>query len=74
MNLSQLRLNTNAIITRIDLDKKTEQRLLSMGVREGITVKIIRKSLFGDPIEIKLRTFCLAIRLETAKGITVEQI
>ena len=48
------------------------QRLLDMGVIRGTVVRIKRVAPLGDPIEISLKGYNLAIRKSEAQAILVE--
>ena len=71
MRLSDLSKNQMAIIENIAVDKNTLTRLENLGVTVGSKIKLIRIAPLGDPLEIKIRDFYLAIRLSDAKKITV---
>ncbi len=72
MRLIDLSLNTEAIVTQINVDKDLATRLYNMGFDVGNKVKIIRKAPLLDPIEIYTRGFYLALRVKDAKNINVE--
>lgn len=74
MVLSDLSKGQTAIIKRLNCSPSYRKKLLEIGVLEGEKVMLVRTSLFLDPIEIKVRGFCLAIRASVAKQIEVEQI
>lgn len=48
------------------------QRLLDMGVTRGATVVVKRVAPFGDPIEISIKGYDLAVRRAEAQAIRVE--
>lgn len=73
MVLSDLKVGQSAVIVSLDCDKLYKKRLLEIGLTKGAKVFIIRKAPFLDPIEIKIRGFCLAIRVSIAKRIKVEK-
>ncbi len=50
------------------------QRLAELGFTSGQTVQVIRFAPLGDPMQIRIRGFSLALRLHEAKRIRlVEQ-
>ncbi len=49
------------------------KRLMEMGVVPGVSVKIIKTAPFGDPIEIRLRGYSLAMRKSEAEAIEVSE-
>ena len=68
MKLSELNFNDCAIISQV-VDLKP--RLLEMGLIPGTTIRFIKRTPFGGPIEVKVRDFYLSIRLNDAKSIWV---
>jgi ferrous iron transport protein A len=50
------------------------QRLLDMGVTRGTEVRVERHAPLGDPVEISIKGYYLALRMNEAKEIEVEQI
>ena len=47
------------------------QRLLEMGLMQGVRVRFVRRAPLGDPIEIHLRGYRLMLRDTEACGISV---
>lgn len=72
MRLRELSLNQSAIVKGIDKSLKGRKRLEHLGLTVGVAVKVIRFAPFGDPIEIKIRDFRLALRKDDAEKIFVE--
>lgn len=69
MKLSELQKGESGQVTDILCDEKTAVRLKRIGLTEGVKVTAIRRAPLGDPIEIKIRDFFLAIRLSDAEKI-----
>jgi Fe2+ transport system protein FeoA len=44
---------------------------MEMGVVPGVSVKLIKTAPFGDPIEIKIRRYNLALRRNEANAVEV---
>lgn len=76
MNLSDMKRGERAKILAFakGVDKVHRHRLLAMGLTQGALVSFIRKAPLGDPIEIELRGFHLALRKQEAALIEVEVI
>ena len=55
-------------------DSALKNRLMTMGLIPGTTVKILRSAPLGDPIALNVRSYNLALRKEDAERITVEQV
>ncbi len=74
MLLSQLKIGESKRIKEINCCKKVKQRLNNMGLTQGITITLVRIAPLGDPIEIKVRDFYMAIRKNQAQKIVVESL
>ncbi len=74
MLLSQLENGARAKVLKIYLSEKIKARLSNIGLTCGVVVEMVRRAPFGDPVEIKLRDFYLAIRAMQAQKIEVEKI
>ena len=55
-------------------EKALRRRLLEMGITPRTTVTVKKAAPMGDPIELLLRGYVLALRLEDAEKITVEEV
>lgn len=49
-------------------------RLLDMGIIRGCEFRVVRRAPLGDPVEIKIRGFLLALRKAEAQTVIVEKI
>jgi Fe2+ transport system protein FeoA len=47
-------------------------RLLEMGFTSGTEVEIARRAAFGGPLEIRVRSYRLSLRMEEAQSIQVQ--
>lgn len=74
MKVTDLKPGDRAVITVVDPQGEIGIRLVEMGLVKGAHFKFVRKAPLGDPIEIQLNGFCLALRKEEANGIEVEAI
>lgn len=74
MKLVSLSPSDSAKVLKILCDKKTKNRLFKMGLTEGVTVSLVRRAPLGDPLELKVRDFYLAIRSSAAEKIEVEKL
>lgn len=71
-NLSQLPLNENGRIDKIECDEGIKRRLLDMGLVKGTNIVPILVSPSGDPRAFLVRGTIIAIRKEDAKNIRIE--
>ena len=58
----------------VTLPREIGKRLADMGFTRGVRGMVVRCALFGDPIQVKILGYDVAIRRAEARGITVEQI
>jgi ferrous iron transport protein A len=58
-------------ITCVAGDPVLRRRLMEMGLCRGTRVEVVRRSPFGDPIELRLRGYCLSLRNEQARCVSV---
>ena len=68
-----LKKGEKAIITHFDVET-IPLKLLEMGCLPGNSVELIQIAPFGDPLYLNVNGSHLAIRLETAREIEVEDI
>ena len=74
MKLSDLKDNQTATVINVLDTASGKTRLSYLGLIKGVKITLIRRAPFGDPIEIKLRDFLMAIRISDAEKILVEKI
>ena len=72
MFLSDLKMGEKAKVVMLENPKKTKRRLINLGLTCGTAITLIRKAPFGDPIEIRVRDFYLALRCSDADKIRVD--
>ena len=53
-------------------DPALTQRLMALGILEGAGVKLTRKAVGGDPIEIEVMGYALSLRREEARMVRVQ--
>lgn len=71
ITLSELPAGRSARVVSVNGTGRVTQRLMEMGVIPGIGVKVIKTGPFGDPIEVRLRGYSLAMRKNEAEAIEV---
>ena len=69
--LSSLAPGIRATITDIHTDDALRQRLQALGFRSGKPIEIIRKASFGGPIQVRVGTTDVLLRLSEANLIEV---
>jgi len=71
--LSELQPGCEGIIKKIGGNGAIKQRLLDMGITRYTPIRVERTAPLGDPIEISVKGYYLAIRLDEAKYIEIEE-
>ena len=71
-NLSQLSLNKNGRIDKIECGEGINRRLLDMGLVKGTNIVPILVSPSGDPRAFLVRGTIIAIREDDAKNIKIK--
>lgn len=71
VRLADLAVGTRAHIAAIQLPPDIQQRLLEMGLTVGTECTVLRFAPLGDPLEIRVRGYQLAIRRSEAAGLLV---
>lgn len=69
--LTQLKPGQTGTVDRLELPEEVRGKLLELGICPGEKVRVIRWSPFGDPIEIELLGYRLALRRSEAEHIHV---
>lgn len=71
-NLSQLPLNQNGKIEKIECNEGIKRRLLDLGLVKGTNIVPILVSPSGDPRAFLVRGTIIAIREDDAKNIKIK--
>lgn len=71
-NLSQLPLNQNGKIEKIECNEGIKRRLLDLGLVKGTNIVPILVSPSGDPRAFLVRGTIIAIRMEDSKNIKIK--
>ena len=69
--LHSLKPGDTAVIREFEGQSKLQSRLVEMGVLSGIQVRLIKKTPFQGPIEVKIRSYHLSLRFQDAAQILV---
>ena len=71
MTLDMIPKDVVARITSVELTDGQGLRLMEMGVVPGAPVRVIKSAPLGDPIQVCIRSYHLALRRAEARSITV---
>lgn len=74
MTLAELASGESRTVLSVRGENVITRRLMEMGVVPGVAVRMVKSAPFGDPIEIRVRGYSLALRRNEAEAIELEQI
>ena len=69
--LTDVPVGTDARVISVNGDSSVTRRLMEMGVIPGVELRVIKTAPFGDPIEVRVRGYSLAMRKNEASAIEV---
>lgn len=69
--LNQLGVGCCGAVLAVEGDAELRRRLLEMGFCNGAAVEVVRRAPLGDPIEFRLRGYCLSLRQEQARHVRI---
>ena len=72
--LTNLPIGARATVLSVNGDNQITKRLMEMGVVPGAPVRVIKSAPFGDPLEIRVRGYHLAMRKSEASRIEVQSL
>lgn len=73
MTLADLEIGAVTKVTNVSGKNAISKRLMEMGIVPGVSIRVIKSAPFGDPIEIRVKGYNLAIRRNEAEAIEVEK-
>lgn len=73
MNLTNLPIGTKATVVAVNGNNAITRRLMEMGIVPGVSLRVIKSAPFGDPLEIRVRGYNLAMRRNEADSIEVNE-
>jgi ferrous iron transport protein A len=71
MSLAQLPAGARARVLAVTGTGAVARRLMEMGVVPGVPVRMIKSAPLGDPLEVRVRGYLLAVRRAEAQTIKV---
>ena len=72
MKLSDLKVGQSGIVSAVGGEGNTRQHFLDMGLIPGVRVTVVKFAPMGDPVEIRIHSFELTLRMDDAKQINIE--
>lgn len=74
MTLAEVPIGRDVRVLNVNGTGRIAKRLMEMGVVPGVSMKIIKAAPFGDPIQLRLLGYNLAVRKNEADTVEVEEI
>ena len=74
MTIKDLEINETAVVKTVGGSGALRQHFLDMGVIPGTRVTLIKYAPMGDPLEIRLHSYELTLRVADAAQIEVEHV
>jgi ferrous iron transport protein A len=71
VSLDRLRAGTPARVLAVKGTGAIARRLMAMGVVPGAPVRVVKAAPLGDPLEVRVRNYHLALRRSEAQTISV---
>ena len=69
---NELGVGQHGVVSKMEgLPIKTKMRLLDLGITEGVSLRLLFRAPFGDPVCIEVRRYKLCIRKDLLDGIIV---
>ena len=69
--LTQVPIGSAACVVAVNGTNRIARRLMEMGVIPGVRLEVLKTAPFGDPIEVRVRGYNLAMRRSEADAIEV---
>jgi len=71
MTLDELKVGQSGTITAIEGQGPLVQRLMALGLLAGTAVRMTRRAIGGDPIEVEVMDYQLSLRRDEARRVQV---
>ena len=70
--LSEFTIGEKGIVKKIECDSEIKRRMIDMGLVVGVEIELKRIAPLGDPVQVSIRGYDLAIRKKECRSILVE--
>ena len=75
LTLDQLEIGQDAVIQEVGGDAGSlRQHLLDMGLTPGTEVTMVKRAPMGDPVELRVRSYDLTLRVAEAQDIVITNV
>lgn len=72
MTIMDLKAGDAFVVKGVVLGRETGKRLADMGFTQGVQGRLVRKALFGDPLQVSILGYHVSIRRAEALGVAIE--
>jgi Fe2+ transport system protein FeoA len=72
MTIMDLKAGDSFVVKGVELTRETGKRLADMGFTQGTEGRVVRKALFGDPLQVAILGYQVTIRKTEAAGVVVD--
>lgn len=72
--LATLRPGQTGVVKGFSEIDETAQRLMQMGVVEGIEIEVLRYAPAGDPMEVRVMGYALSLRGKEAANVLISRV
>jgi Fe2+ transport system protein FeoA len=69
--LTNVPVGTGARVVAVNGSDRICRRLMEMGIVPGVSLEVLKTAPFGDPIEVRVRRYNLAMRRSEADAVEV---
>ena len=69
--LTNLPIGAKAKVVAVNGNTPITRRLMEMGIVPGVLIRVVKSAPFGDPLEVRVRGYHLAMRRNEAEAIEV---
>jgi Fe2+ transport system protein FeoA len=73
ISLDLMKPGESGVVKAVGGNGQLRRRLIAMGISSGACLTVRKLAPFGDPMEINIRNYALAIRLKDAQSILVDK-
>ena len=70
--LSQLAVGQSGVVLGFKYENNMTDRLMQLGIIEGVEIKVIRVAPSGDPIELDIAGYALSMRKTDAEIVVIQ--
>ena len=73
MTIMDLKAGDSFVVKGVALGRETGKRLADMGFTQGVEGRLVRKALFGDPVQVSILGYHVSIRKAEAAGVSIDR-